>query len=51
MGIRWNRNLQLAFFSQNLTNDRGHLDPNWNEAAAYRPRPRSFGAEFDVTFD
>lgn len=50
-GVRWNRNLRLEFFAQNLLNDRGYLDPYWNEAAANRPRPRTFGIDFSVNFE
>ena len=49
IGVQWNRNLTLAFFAENLLNDRGYLDPYWNEAAAYRPRPRTFGIDFAST--
>lgn len=48
-GVQWSGYLSLAFFAQNLLNERGHLDPYWNEAAAYRPRPRTFGIDFGIT--
>lgn len=50
-GVQWNRNLKLALFVENLLNDRGYLDPFWDEGAAYRPRPRTFGMDFSVNFD
>jgi iron complex outermembrane recepter protein len=50
-GVRWNANLTLAIFAQNLLNDRGYLDPNWNQGAAIRPRPRTFGLDFKVDFN
>lgn len=49
-GVRWNQSLRLAFFVENLLNDRGYLDPDWNDTAADRPRPRTFGIDFSVNF-
>ena len=48
VGIRWSSKLEIALLAQNLLNDRGYLDPYWNEGAAYRPRPRTFGIEFHI---
>ena len=48
--VEWRHGLSFAIFGQNLLNDRGYLDPNWNEGAANRPRPRTFGVEFRAEF-
>lgn len=50
-GVQLNRNASLAFFAQNILNDRGYLDPNWNDGYANRPRPRTFGVEYAVSFE
>jgi iron complex outermembrane receptor protein len=51
IGIHWSEDLKLAIFAQNLLNDRGYLDPAWNEAAAYRPRPRTIGVDFALALE
>ena len=47
--IHCNRNLQLAIFAHNLLNDRGFESP-FGIGESIRPRPRTFGVSFDVTF-
>jgi outer membrane receptor protein involved in Fe transport len=49
IGVRWSREFEIAVFAQNLLNNRGYLDPDQNEAAAFRPRPRTFGIDFRVS--
>jgi len=49
-GLWWNDNLKLGLFAQNLLNDRGHLDWNYDEGNGARPRPRTFGIDFAVDF-
>ena len=49
-GIRWNDNLKLGVFGQNLLNDRGVSDPFALIGIASRPRPRTVGIDFNVAF-
>jgi len=51
VGLRWNENLSLGFFAQNLLNDRGFLDPYSIESNAARARPRTYGVQFGVKFE
>jgi len=48
--LDWNENLSVGFFVQNLLNERGLTDPFSIEAAATRPRPRTFGVKFSARF-
>lgn len=50
-GIQWNDNLKLGFFAQNLLNNRGHLDWQSDEGFSARPRPRTVGVSFGVSFE
>jgi outer membrane receptor protein involved in Fe transport len=46
-----NNNLRLGVFAQNLLNDQGFANPFSYFAAGVRPRPRTVGVDFGVTFD
>lgn len=48
--ILWNDNLSLGLFAHNLLNDRGYESPLYYTDTSARPRPRTFGIEFDVRF-
>jgi len=50
-GVQWNDNLRLSLYAENLTNDRGYLDPTGIQNLAPRERPRTGGIEFAVNFD
>jgi iron complex outermembrane recepter protein len=45
-----NPNLRLGLFAQNLTNDRGYEDAYSVQSFAARPRPRSYGVDFGVSY-
>ncbi len=50
-GLRWNANLSLELFAQNLLDDRGFID-SWSiQQSSARSRPRTYGVGFSVTFD
>jgi iron complex outermembrane receptor protein len=49
--IHWAQNLRLALFMHNLLNDRGLESPSGPLfGLSARPRPRTFGVEFDCRF-
>lgn len=48
-GLQWSENLRLGIFAQNLLNDRGDESPEYITDESVRPRPRTFGVEFDTT--
>ncbi len=50
LGLQWSSGLSLGLFAQNLLNERGFIDPFSISGAASRPRPRTVGIEFGVTF-
>jgi outer membrane receptor protein involved in Fe transport len=50
MSLQWNKNLSLNLFAQNLLNDRGFASPDDVIRNAQRPRPRTYGIGFSVTF-
>lgn len=49
--IQVNPNLRLGLFAQNLLNNRGVLGGLATEHLSERPRPRTFGLDFGVSFD
>jgi len=49
--LQWNENLRFGFFVQNLLNNQTFLNPYSYLDEGLRPRPRTFGIEFGVTFD
>lgn len=48
--IRWNEDLRLGVFVHNLLNDRGYESPLYSLDDSVRPRPRTYGVEFNVRF-
>jgi iron complex outermembrane receptor protein len=50
-GLQLNPSLGLAFYAQNLLNDRGFLNADNIDQSAPRSRPRTYGLEFTVAFD
>jgi iron complex outermembrane recepter protein len=48
--VHWSENLSFVFFADNLLNDRGDESPYRDTGVSTRPRPRTFGVEFDVSF-
>lgn len=50
LGMHWNANLTLALFANNLLNDRGNESPFIYEDQSVRPRPRTYGVNFAVSF-
>jgi iron complex outermembrane receptor protein len=49
VGWQWN-NVSLGVFANNLTNERGYLDPLSIEGRAARPRPRTFGVSIGASY-
>ena len=49
-GLQLNNNWSVGLFAQNLLDDRGFLSPGSIYHHAARPRPRTFGVGFGVTF-
>jgi iron complex outermembrane recepter protein len=50
-GMRVTNSVQLALVAQNLTNDRGFLNPDHIEGLSPRARPRTYGMEFIASFE
>ena len=48
--IHWNDDLTLGLFAHNLFDDRGYETPLYYFGSTVRPRPRTFGVEFDMSF-
>jgi iron complex outermembrane recepter protein len=49
VGIQWTEALRLGIFVHNLLNDRGNVSPEYISDESVRPRPRTFGVEFDTS--
>ena len=43
-------NKTLSLFVQNLTNWQGLTDPAYSQTTTFRPRPRTFGVQFEAKF-
>ncbi len=51
LGLQWSANLSLNVFAQNLLNERGFITALHVEELASRPRPRTYGIGFGVSFE
>ncbi len=49
--LTWSDNLQVGFFAQNLTNEQGFANPYNYIYTGVRPRPRTFGVDFNVALN
>ncbi len=49
--LHWSSNLTLEFFAHNILNDRGEESPFYTYDESVRPRPRTFGIEFDMELE
>lgn len=47
--INWTDNLRLGLFVHNLLNDRAVQSPDVFDGGSVRPRPRTFGVEFNMS--
>jgi len=49
--LNCNKNLRIGAFIQNLTDDRGYIDPTTIQANGSRLRPRTYGLDFGLNVD
>lgn len=50
VSVELNQNLRVGVFAENLLNNRGYMNPYNLETLSTRPRPRTIGLEFGMTF-